>query len=99
MKIDDETIDRIATLARLEFTIEERKEISKDLGRIITFVEKIGEVNLDGVEPLIYITDEVNVLRPDIAKQDITKEQALKNAPKHDSDYFKAPKVVENIQR
>ena len=54
----------------------------------------INEVNTDGVEPLIHMNNEINVLREDIVKETITQEQALKNAPQKDSDYFKIPKVL-----
>ena len=99
MQINDDTIHHIASLARLEFESQEREEIKKDLGRIISFVEKIAEADLSAEEPLVYITEEVNVLREDIPVTDITQEQALKNAPRHDSDYFKVPKVLDNPGR
>lgn len=95
MKIDNATIDHLAHLARLEFENEAKEEIKKDLSRILTFVEKLNELDTEGVEPLVYVSDEVNVLREDEVKQEITQQEALRNAPKKDSDYFKAPKVVE----
>ncbi|MFN4233353.1 MAG: Asp-tRNA(Asn)/Glu-tRNA(Gln) amidotransferase subunit GatC [Bacteroidia bacterium] len=95
MQVDDKLIDKLAHLARLEFENEAKEEIKKDLTRILSFVEKLNELNTDNVEPLIYITEEVNVLREDIVKQTITQDEALKNAPKHDSDYFRVPRVVE----
>ena len=96
MKIDKETVDKIAHLARLEFTTAESKEaMVKDMNNMIGFIEKLNELNTDNVEPLIYMSDEVNVLREDEVKIEISQEQALKNAPKHDSDYFKVPKVIE----
>lgn len=94
MKINDELIDKLATLARLEFASNEKAEIREDLSRIITFVEKINEVDLSGVDPLIYMTDEVNVMRTDEVIHDISQDDALRNAPKKDSDYFKVPKVI-----
>lgn len=95
MQVDDKLIDKLAHLSRLEFENDAKEEIKKDLNRILSFVEKLNELNTDNVEPLIYITDEVNVLRDDEVKQTITQEEALKNAPKHDSDYFRVPRVVE----
>lgn len=95
MQVDDKLIDKLAHLARLEFENEAKEEIKKDLTRILSFVEKLNELNTDNVEPLIYITEEVNVLREDEIKQTITQEDALKNAPKRDSDYFRVPRVVE----
>lgn len=95
MQVDDKLIDKLAHLSRLEFENEAKEEIKKDLSRILSFVEKLNELNTDNVEPLVYMTDEVNVLRDDVVKQTITKEEALKNAPKRDSDYFRVPRVVE----
>jgi aspartyl-tRNA(Asn)/glutamyl-tRNA(Gln) amidotransferase subunit C len=95
MKIDKELIDKIAHLARLEFSDEEKLNIEKDLTRILDFMETLNEVDTSNVEPLIYMTDEVNVMREDIVKKDISQEEALKNAPKKDSDYFRVPKVID----
>lgn len=95
MNIDNATIDHLAHLARLEFENEAKDEIKKDLTRILSFVDKLNELDTTGIEPLIYMSDEVNVLRDDEVKQEITREEALLNAPKKDSDYFKAPKMVE----
>ena len=95
MKIDDVLIDKLSGLAKLEFDPESKKEIINDLNKIIRFVEKLNELDTEGVEPLTYMTEEVNTLRDDIAKTSITKEDALKNAPKKDSDYFIVPKVLD----
>ena len=95
MKIDKETVDKIAHLARLEFENEAKEAIIKDMNNILAFVEKLNELDTSNIEPLIYMSDEVNVLREDEVKQEITQQEALKNSPKHDSDYFKVPKVIE----
>ncbi len=94
-KIDIKTVDEIAHLARLEFNDEAKAEIVNDMNRMLSFVDKLNELNTDNVEPLIYMTDEKNVLRADEAEVTISQKEALKNAPRKDSDYFKAPKVIE----
>lgn len=94
-KIDIKTVDEIAHLARLEFNVESKKEIQNDLNRMLSFVEKLNELNTDGVEPLIYMTTDRNVLREDTPEVTITQKEALKNAPRKDSDYFKVPKVID----
>lgn len=94
MKITNEKVDALAQLARLRFEGEEKEAIRADLEKILEMCEKLNEVNTDGVEPLIYMTDNVNVLREDEVRQDITHEDALKNAPKKDSDFFRVPKVI-----
>ncbi|MBN8695046.1 MAG: Asp-tRNA(Asn)/Glu-tRNA(Gln) amidotransferase subunit GatC [Bacteroidetes bacterium] len=95
MKIDNETVDKIAHLARLEFENEAKQEIIKDMNNMLSFIEKLNELDTQNIEPLIYMSDEVNVLREDDVKHEITQDEALKNAPKKDSDYFKVPKVLE----
>ena len=94
MKIDKETVDKIAHLARLEFENEAKDEIIKDMNNMILLIEKLNELDTSDIEPLIYMSNEVNVMREDIVKHEITQDEALKNAPKHDSDYIKVPKVI-----
>jgi aspartyl-tRNA(Asn)/glutamyl-tRNA(Gln) amidotransferase subunit C len=95
-KIDIKTVDEVAHLARLEFTEEGKAKILDDMNRMLAFVGKLNEMDTEGVEPLIYMTDEVNVMREDEPKVTISQKEALKNAPKKDSDYFKVPKVIDN---
>ncbi|MES2836099.1 MAG: Asp-tRNA(Asn)/Glu-tRNA(Gln) amidotransferase subunit GatC [Bacteroidota bacterium] len=95
MAIDKNTVDKIAHLARLEFENEAKDEMVNDMNRMLSFVDKLNEVNTDNVEPLIYMTHEQNVSREDVVKDTVSHKDALLNAPKKDSDYFKAPKVVE----
>ncbi len=95
MDISNELIDKLSDLAKLEFNGDEKENIKNDLARVLTFIEKLNAVDTKGVEPLIFMGDAVNVLREDEVKQPITKEEALKNAPKKDSDYFRVPKFLE----
>lgn len=94
MKIDDTLIDRLSTLSKLSFEGEDLDHIKKDLERMLDFLGKLEEVDTEGVEPLIYITEEVNRMRRDVVTSDFTQEEALKNAPSKDSYYFKVPKVI-----
>ena len=94
MKIDNELVDRLSELSKLEFDEQGKEGLKKDLQKIFDLVEKLKEVDVEGVEPLIYMTDEKNVLRKDVVKDTVTKEEALMNAPQRDSDYFKVPKVI-----
>ena len=94
-KITQDTVDKLATLSRLEFNGKEKEEVINDLNRMLDFVGKLNELDTSSVEPLIYMNDEKNVLRDDEVKQTISQKEALSNAPKKDSDYFKVPKVVE----
>lgn len=95
MKITDELVDHIAHLARLKFEGDKKIAIKQDMENIISFMEVLSELPTDNVEPLIFMTDTVNVLREDTPVVSISQADALKNAPKKDSDYFRIPKVLD----
>jgi len=96
MKIDNATLDRIAELARLDVSDPaERERLLTDMQRVLDFVEKLNEVDTTGVEPLIHMSEEHDVLREDVALPGLSKQEDLMNAPVKDSDYFKVPKVVD----
>jgi len=94
MEVNDAMIDKLAHLSRLQFNETEKAEIKMDLQRMIAFVDKLNELDLDGVEPTLFMSEEVNVLREDEIKGSISREEALKNAPLHDEQFFKVPKVI-----
>ena len=94
MKVTEDIVDHIAHLARLEYEGESKKAIMDDMNRIINFMEKLQAVETDNVEPLIFMTNEINHLRADEPQVTVTQKEALKNAPKADSDYFRIPKVL-----
>ncbi len=94
MKIDNELVDKLSGLSKLEFEGDEKEAIKNDLNRMLDFIEKLQSVATAGVEPLIYMTDEKGKTRTDKSKITISKDEALKNAPQKDSFYFKVPKVI-----
>lgn len=94
MKVDKELLNKTAHLARLEFDEESAEAMMADMSKIITWVEKLNEVNTEGVAPLTTMSHEINVLRKDEVKPHLSHERALKNAPKKDADYFRVPKVM-----
>ncbi|MFZ1806105.1 MAG: Asp-tRNA(Asn)/Glu-tRNA(Gln) amidotransferase subunit GatC [Cyclobacteriaceae bacterium] len=95
MKIDKETLSKIAHLARLEIDEKDAPKMLEDMSKMVSFVEKLNEVDTEGIEPLTTMSHEVNALREDVVKGQLTKEEVLKNAPKKDSDFFRVPKVLE----
>ena len=95
MKISEEIVDHIAHLALREFEGDKKQAILNDMENIISFMDKLSEVDTDNVEPLIFMNDEYNKLREDVAQVTVTQDEALKNAPKKDSDYFRIPKVLD----
>ena len=94
MKLDKNKVQELAHLARLEFTDDELADIIMDLEKIIKFCDQLKALDTQGIDPLIYLSDEINVLREDQISEGLKKEDALKNAPASDSDYFKVPKVI-----
>lgn len=95
MKINRELLDKIAHLSRLEFDEKDAKKMMEDMTEIVDWVEKLKEVDTEGVEPLTTMSHEVNALREDEVKEHLNHERALKPAPKKDADYFRVPKVLE----
>ena len=95
MEVNKELVEKIAHLARLELSASEKAEMSQELTNILDWVDKLNEVDTTGVEPLIHMSEEMNVLREDIRQPHLSHEEALKNAPKKDSNYIRVPKVIE----
>jgi aspartyl-tRNA(Asn)/glutamyl-tRNA(Gln) amidotransferase subunit C len=96
MEITPQLFDHIAHLARLQFNPQEKEGIRIDMQKMVSFVEKLQEVDTTGVEPLIHISAVVQTPRIDIANNGNTKTEGLTNAPNSDGDYFLVPKVIEN---
>jgi aspartyl-tRNA(Asn)/glutamyl-tRNA(Gln) amidotransferase subunit C len=95
MEVNEALLDHLAHLSKLSFEGSEKEAIRQDLQRMITFVDKLSELDTTGVEPLIFMSNEVNRLRNDDVEQSVSHEDALRNAPKKDSDYFRIPKVLD----
>lgn len=94
MEVNDTLVDKLANLARLHFNELEKTGIKNDLQKMIHFVEKLNELDTTGIEPLLHMSDNVNVLRADEVKGSLSREEGLKNAPLHDEQFFKVPKVI-----
>ncbi len=95
MKIDKNVVSDIAHLSRLEMGEAEQEAMAKEMSKILNWMEKLNEVNTDEVAPLIHMSLEVNVLRDDEPGNTLPHKNALLNAPKKDSNYFRVPKVIE----
>ena len=94
MEVNDALVEKLANLAKLQFNDEQKTEIKSDLQKMIAFVEKLNELDTTGVKPLLHLADEVNVLREDEIQGSVSREEALQNAPLHDGQFFKVPKVI-----
>ena len=95
MKVDKALISKLEKLARLELSDEEKEQLVGDLDKILNMVAKMEELDTSDVDPLLYVTDSVNVFRTDEVKNQVDRQQALDRAPDQDGTYFKVPKVID----
>ena len=95
MNIDKKTIHKVADLARIEVKEEQVDDLIEEMSKILTFMEKLNELDTRDVEPLVYLNPEVNVFREDVIKQEITVKEGLMNASKHNEEFFMVPKIIE----
>lgn len=95
MKIDEQALRKIAHLARLEVKPEEEEALIQSMDTVLSWMDQLNEINTDGVEPLTHMMDEVNNWRQDESSNNLTRSEALSNAPSQDGVYIKVPKVIE----
>jgi len=93
MKVDKNTLDKIAHLSRLEIEPQNEKPLLESLSDILTWVEKLNELDTENIEPLTNISQEINAIRKDEVGKHLDRESGLKNAPDHNKEFFKVPKV------
>ncbi len=95
MKIDKATLEKIAHLARIELDEKEAEQLIKDLSAVLDWMEKLNEVDTEGVEPLTTMSQEINVFRKDEVQNHLDHDSALNSAPQKDENYFRVLKVLE----
>lgn len=95
-KITREEVEKVAKLSRLELTEAEVGRFSKQLSDILVYVEKLSELNTEGVEPLAHCLPITNVFREDVPRKGLSVEEALSNAPQRDGSFFKVPKILDD---
>lgn len=93
--ISDETIEYVGILAKLELSGEEKEEAKKDMGRMLDYIDKLGELDTEGVEPMSHIFPVQNVFREDIVTNGDTRDKILKNAPEEKDGMFVVPKTFD----
>jgi aspartyl-tRNA(Asn)/glutamyl-tRNA(Gln) amidotransferase subunit C len=94
MIVNDALIEKLAHLSRLELKEAEKEEMKIELEKMIGFIDKLNELDTTGVEPLLHMSENVDIFRNDEVAGQISKEDVFKNAPLHDGDFFKVPKVI-----
>jgi aspartyl-tRNA(Asn)/glutamyl-tRNA(Gln) amidotransferase subunit C len=95
MKISRQEVEHVAKLARLELSEGEKEKLTDQLSNILTYVEKLNELDTSGIEPTAHVLDIKNVMRDDVGRSSLPQEQALANAPDKAAGHYKVPKIIE----
>lgn len=93
LSLDD--VQKVAKLARLQLSVAEEQQFCEQLGKILGYIEMLGEVDTEQVEPMAHVADITNVFRADEVAASLPREEALQNAPKTDGKYFLVPQILE----
>ncbi len=94
MEINEAMVDKLASLSKLEFNAVEKTELIADLQNMLIFVNQLQSLDTSNVEPLLYITENKNIMRADEVNPEISRADALLNARLKDEQFFKVPKVI-----
>jgi aspartyl-tRNA(Asn)/glutamyl-tRNA(Gln) amidotransferase subunit C len=95
MKITKEQVEHVAKLARLAITAEETERYSQQLSNILTYIEKLNELDTSKVEPTFHVLPMKNIFREDEVRPSLPREEILKNAPDRTEEFFRVPKIIE----
>ena len=95
MPVSREDVEYVAKLARIELTEDEKLTLTSQLNSILDHIEKLNELDTEGVEPTFHVLDVTNVFREDAVRPSLPSEEVLKNAPARDGDFFKVPKIID----
>lgn len=93
--ISDETIEYVGILAKLELSDEEKEQAKKDMGSMLDYIDKLGELDTTGVEPMSHVFPVNNVFREDVVTNGDDREAILKNAPEEKDGMFVVPRTFE----
>lgn len=95
MRITDEMIDYVSSLARLDLNEEEKRKTKGEIEKIIDYMDVLNTLNTDGVEPMSHVLPQVNVFREDVAFPSLERNEILKNAPAAEGGAFEVPSTLE----
>jgi aspartyl-tRNA(Asn)/glutamyl-tRNA(Gln) amidotransferase subunit C len=95
MKITVNEVEKVANLARLKFSAEETEVFTRQLDAILSYIDKLNELDTTGIEPLSHVMQIHNVVRPDVVKPSLSPDEALGNAPDRSGDFYRVPKIIE----
>lgn len=93
--ISDETIEYVGILAKLELSDEEKEQAKKDMGRMLDYIDKLNELDTEGIEPMSHVFPVDNVFREDVVTNGDDREQMLANAPQKKDGTYMVPKTFD----
>ena len=94
MSVTLQEVEKIAQLAKLSFSEEEKQKFTEQFNQILAYMEKLNELDTENVEPTAHVLELKNVMRRDEVKEWLSQEEALRNAPRKKDGYFSVPKVI-----
>lgn len=94
MAVTKKDVEKIAELAKLKFSDEELENFTPQMNEILSYMDKLNELDTENVKPLSHPVEQINVFREDELKSSVSTEEALKNAPDKTDNHFKVPKVI-----
>ncbi|HLB01807.1 MAG TPA: Asp-tRNA(Asn)/Glu-tRNA(Gln) amidotransferase subunit GatC [Nitrospiria bacterium] len=95
MKITREQVENVARLARLAISEREKELFTRQLGEILTYIEKLKELDTSKVDPISHVLPIKNIFREDEVRPSLPREEILKNAPDRTEEFFRVPKIIE----
>ena len=95
-KITKDDVAYVAGLAQLELDEAAQDRLLREMGEILAYMDKLNELDTDGVEPMMHAIPMTNVFREDEVGPSLARDAALANAPQHDGEYFLVPKILDN---
>lgn len=96
MTLTKSEVERIVNLARIKLTSKEKDKMAEDLGRVLDYINKLNEVNTEGVEPMAQVTGFENVFRVDEPREATSRENIIEQFPQKKEDYLKVKAIFEN---
>jgi aspartyl-tRNA(Asn)/glutamyl-tRNA(Gln) amidotransferase subunit C len=94
MSVTLQDVERIAKLAKLEFSPDEMEKFARQFNEILSYIEQLNKLDTENVQPLSHVIELSNVFRHDEVKPGLSTDEALKNAPEKTGQHFKVPKVI-----
>ena len=94
MKLTQKEVEYVANLARIQVSEAEKDQLSSQLSSILTYMQELNQVNIEGVSPMASVLSQANVLREDEVRESVTQDEAIANAPTAKDGMFQVPKII-----